>query len=340
MLGGVDPGPGVRRGPRTLRRRLLLGLAPTLGLLLAGEVAARVGYRGRWPHPVVHDPELGWVHRPGWRGEVRAGVEARFDGLGLRGGEVGPKLPSGAGKRVLLLGDSIAFGYGLQEDETIASALARRAGVEVLNAGVEGYGTEQATILLRRLAPVVRPDVVVLVVCARNDLGVPALDGTQGHDLAPRSPAVAALVDRSALAFAAARLVHRRAVQASREQGGPPQFLPPDAVAALAPAERSRLFEQMRARLQAFRDAARAAGAAPVLAVCPDQAILDQAALRAAAFEPLLALGAGLEVPTLDLTPAVRGGLREKDGVHPTPVGAGRIATALRELLAARGLVP
>jgi lysophospholipase L1-like esterase len=182
---------------------------------------------------------------------------------------------------------------------------------------------------------------VVLIVCARNDLGVPPLDGTQGHDLAPRSAFTAGLLDRSALAYAAARLVHRREVRTSREQGGPPQFLPPDAVAALPPAERALVFEQARARLGLFRDAALAAGAKPVLAVCPDRAILDQPALRAAAFEPVLALGAGLGLPTLDLTPCVQGpdGLREKDGVHPTPAGAERIAAALRALLAERGLL-
>lgn len=334
--------------PRARSTKLALGLVTAATALLAAEGAARMAYRGRWPHFFVHDPELGWAHRPGWSGTVRAGVEATFDARGLREERpVGPK----QGPRVLVLGDSVAFGYGLGQDETIARALerqARAAGapLEALNAGVPGYATEQATRLFERLAPDLHPDVALLLFCLRNDLGVPPLAPARGQELAPPPGWQAALLERSALAFALGRAVHRRRVRESREEappGLPPPFLPPDAVAALDPAARAALFDQARERLRAFRDAARAHGATPVLALCPEELLVEGRAPRALVVDPLLAIGRELELPTLDLLPALQAPaeaplLREKDGVHPTAAGAERIAGAVLSFLRAHGL--
>lgn len=332
--------------PRARSTKLALGLLTAAAALLLAEGAARLAYRGRWPHHFVHDPELGWAHRPGWSGTVRAGAQATFDALGLR-----EERPIGAkhGRRVLVLGDSVAFGYGLGQDETIARALERRAAaqgleVQALDAGVPGYATEQATRSLARLAPALEPDVALLVFCLRNDLGVPPLDPARGQDLAPPPGWQAALLDRSALAFALARALHRQEVRESREEprgDQPAPFLTPDAVAALDPTARAAVFAQARERLRAFRDVARAHGARPALALCPEELLVRGEVPRAAVVDPLLAIGRELDLPTLDLLPTLQAPaaaplLREKDGVHPTAAGAERIAAALLPFLRER----
>ncbi len=332
---------------RSTRTKLALGLLTTLGALALAEGGARLAYRGRWPHHFVHDPTLGWAHRPGWSGVARAGAEATFDARGLREERpVGPR----QGLRVLVLGDSVAFGYGLGQDETIARALERQAAaagapLEALNAGVPGYATEQATGALERLAPELRPDVALLFFCLRNDLGVPPLDPARGQELAPPPGWQATLLDRSALAFALARVVHRHRVRASREAPPgehPAPFLTPDGVAALDPAARAAVFDQARERLRAFRDAARAHGAAPALLLCPEELLARGDVPRALVVDPLLAIGRELELPTLDLLPLFQAPadaplLREKDGVHPTPAGAERIAGEVLTFLRERG---
>jgi lysophospholipase L1-like esterase len=324
------------------RRKLAFGVAAAAVALLAAEGVARLAYRGRWPDPFVFDPALGWAHRPGWTGEVRAGVRASFDALGLRVAEadVGRTPAPKTARRVLLLGDSVAFGYGLEHEETIARALERTGGLEVLNAGVEGHGPEQSARLLARLAPELRPDVALLLLCLRNDLGVPPLDPLAvARDLAPADALAAGLLDRSALAYALARLRRRREVAAWREAppaGGPVAFRTPAEVAALPAAERSALFAALGQQLRAFRDAALAAGAAPVVAVCPEADLLEGRVPRALVVDPVLAeaAAAGL-LAVVDLLP-LRPELREKDGVHPTAQGAATIAGGLLPVVGGR----
>lgn len=324
--------------PRTIRRKLALGAGVALALLLVSEGVARVVYRGRFPYMYVHDAELGWAHRPSYTGTVRVGVEATFDARGLREERViGPK----QGRRVLMIGDSVTFGHGLGQDETIARALERRApGLEVLNAGVPGYATEQEVRYLARLAPELKPDVVVLSVCLRNDLGVPPLDPLGvAKDLAPASKAQAWLFDHSALAFALGRALHRQAVRASREDtDAEAQFLTPDAIAALTSEARAQEFVRMRERLRSFRDVARANGAQPLLALCPEELLVAGKVSREVVLDPLLAIARELDLPALDLLPALQAPsptplLSEKDGVHPTVAGAERIAEALLPLV-------
>ncbi|HBP22719.1 MAG TPA: hypothetical protein DEA08_33680, partial [Planctomycetes bacterium] len=153
------------------RRKLLYGLATTLALLGALELGCRIHYRGRWPYHLLFDQELVWAHRPHWEGYARAEAWTRFDALGLR--REGELSPTKERPRLLVIGDSIAFGYGLQGEETIAARMNQAlAGVEVINGGVSGYGPEQETVWLRRIGPSVQPDRVLLFFCMSNDVSV------------------------------------------------------------------------------------------------------------------------------------------------------------------------
>jgi hypothetical protein len=68
-----------------------------------------------------------------------------------------------------MLGDSITFGTGVGDEQTFSHLLDARPGLEVLNLGVDGYGTDQALIRLEREGLAYRPRVVVLNFCVRND---------------------------------------------------------------------------------------------------------------------------------------------------------------------------
>ncbi len=92
----------------------------------------------------------------------------RINALGFRGESVDIEKPED-GFRVVCLGDSITFGEGVHEEHTypvrlqalLAKALPTRR-VEVVNAGVQAYGTlEEERLFFARCLPL-DPDVVIL----------------------------------------------------------------------------------------------------------------------------------------------------------------------------------
>lgn len=95
-------------------------------------------------------------------------ITYRINSLGCRGAEVSA-LKSADTFRILLLGDSVAFGWGIEEQDTIACRLQQRlnqsAGgrrYEVWNCGVPGFATWQELSYLAEKGPAFRPDLVVL----------------------------------------------------------------------------------------------------------------------------------------------------------------------------------
>jgi lysophospholipase L1-like esterase len=109
--------------------------------------------------PPHHDGRMPMAEKPSVRVPYRTNMD------GFRGPEWGPRRPGVA--RVVVLGDSYTFGWGVRDDEPYperAEALLRAEGraVEVLNLGVPGYNTELEFELLRRALPRYEPDVVVL----------------------------------------------------------------------------------------------------------------------------------------------------------------------------------
>lgn len=86
--------------------------------------------------------------------------------LGLRGAAVGAAKRPGA-HRVLALGDSFTYGHGVQDDEAYPAVVetilrGRAHDVQVLNAGVPGYNTDQSYTYALRDGLALAPDVVVL----------------------------------------------------------------------------------------------------------------------------------------------------------------------------------
>jgi GDSL-like Lipase/Acylhydrolase family len=157
-------------------------VAIAIGFLLAlafGELAYRfVRLPGLSPvtHPdyVLHDAELGWSYRPNARHRhvtPEFDVEVMTNRDGYRGWEWPSELPgTSQRRRVLVLGDSFAFGWGVSWEHTFTARLAlAHPEWDIRNAAVAGYGADQQLLVLKRLAPQFRPEVVVCVFCD-NDL--------------------------------------------------------------------------------------------------------------------------------------------------------------------------
>jgi len=114
------------------------------------------------------DPDLGWRLRPGAE-DHWFGTPVTINAKGLRGPELDYAKPPGA-FRVLYLGDSVTFGFGLPDHEqtfpyrtgeALRSEMPAVA-VETINAGVDGYSPWQERLFLEREGLRYDPDLVVL----------------------------------------------------------------------------------------------------------------------------------------------------------------------------------
>lgn len=100
------------------------------------------------PACAQYDPDLAYLLKPGRCSfdNVEFSTELRVNTAGLRDDEAALEAPD-----VIVLGDSYAMGWGVQQDETLARVLARASGLKVLNAGVSSFGTVREMKLLDRL---------------------------------------------------------------------------------------------------------------------------------------------------------------------------------------------
>ncbi len=97
---------------------------------------------------VAYDPELTYLLRPGPARFANREFDTQVAGnnAGLRDNEASLERPD-----LIVLGDSFAFGWGVERHETFAQVLERSTGLAVLNAAMSSYGTARQTILLERL---------------------------------------------------------------------------------------------------------------------------------------------------------------------------------------------
>jgi hypothetical protein len=100
------------------------------------------------PACTQYDPELTYILKPGrcTFANVEFNTELRINRAGLRDDDAALEAPE-----VIVLGDSYAMGWGVQQDEMFGRVLARSSGLNVLNAGISSYGTARELKLLDRL---------------------------------------------------------------------------------------------------------------------------------------------------------------------------------------------
>lgn len=148
-----------------------LGLAAGTFLLLVLMLEGGLSLAG-YGNLERYDPDrdLYWKLTPSQNVVTKVGKKpVRINSHGTRGEEFDAAKPENA-FRVLSLGDSRAFGWGLAEDETYSKRLqellrhAAGAGrlVEVINAGVNAWSYPQMLIYLQRDGLAFSPDVVIV----------------------------------------------------------------------------------------------------------------------------------------------------------------------------------
>jgi hypothetical protein len=154
-----------------------LGLATILvvvGLLATGELLLR------WIRPQilsgapvqqahVFSDVYGWSLRPDFHGRWANGKTFVVNHSAYRGREL-PAAPRTGVLRVVMLGDSVAFGTGVEDGATFSDLLeASDPRFEVANLAVSGYGTDQELLRLEHEGFALRPAAVVLHFCLAND---------------------------------------------------------------------------------------------------------------------------------------------------------------------------
>jgi lysophospholipase L1-like esterase len=163
--------------PTRFHLKFLLLLATTVLALAIGEIGVRIagvapgfGVVRFGQRAASDDSILGWMNAANADG---------INSLGLRGAEL--RDPKSA-RRILVLGDSVAFGFGLESDQSIPAQLereldARGIAAEVLNAGVIAYNTRQEGRWLELHGAALAPDEVIVIYCLNDttDLGGTAL---------------------------------------------------------------------------------------------------------------------------------------------------------------------
>ena len=115
---------------------------------------------------IAADPAIGHEHVPGTSARLMR-ADVTINSRGLRDREVAAEKPEST-KRILMLGDSIVFGWGVPQDKTISVDLEHdltAAGfgpVEVINTGVGNYNTAMETAYFLKTGVSYQPDIVVL----------------------------------------------------------------------------------------------------------------------------------------------------------------------------------
>jgi hypothetical protein len=153
---------------------IAVGMISFLLLLLSMEIVLRYSYplyssynteMWRYATELKTWPEYGQchIHHPN-RTLKLYGVDVHTNSMGFRSDVDYTMAPSATRTRIMVLGDSIAFGWGVKSNETFASRIQTRLGpgFEVINTGVGNYNSECEVEMFEKYKSM-RPDIVVLI---------------------------------------------------------------------------------------------------------------------------------------------------------------------------------
>jgi lysophospholipase L1-like esterase len=155
-----------------------ISLLVTLSVI---EVALRLAWPQIFPpHPpgmYSPDDDVGYVLTPDSEWEFRRAefwVSVQTNKTGLRGKDLRPLKKNSV--RILCLGDSFTWGWGVNDNEAYPAELEKLLqsryplfDVQVLNAGVPGYGTNKELEFLKKWGAHLKPNIVIVQFFSGND---------------------------------------------------------------------------------------------------------------------------------------------------------------------------
>lgn len=176
----ADPGESHgRRGSKRRRAILLVAfwlLVPALILELVIAAFDPMGLEyfsemAKYFKSMERGDAWGYIHRANSE-FIAQGVTVRVNSHGLRGPEFETAKAPGR-KRILILGDSVVFGWGAEEQDLFPAELQRRfdgdgRGIEVIAAGVGSWNTRAEYEFLREVGVTFQPDVLLLLIVAND----------------------------------------------------------------------------------------------------------------------------------------------------------------------------
>ncbi|MFL6194524.1 MAG: SGNH/GDSL hydrolase family protein [Thermoanaerobaculia bacterium] len=324
------------------RRKFLLWL---LALLVLGELAVRAVEALEGGTGSLYDYVVPVGKRFKLRPDTRLIVPERYGDVDYRFNRQGyrdDEPAAGAGvRRIVLLGDSVAFGLGVDQDRIFASLLERRLGPpwEVDNLAVFAYHSGNELEALETDGVKLRPELVV-VQFYMNDFSIPTASG--GPEPPPGlGQRLTAVKNRLLYSSALYRRLHQAAAglaylaaHDARRRWFPETLNKAEPVSKLALLEATPDDERVAAFrvLRQIRDVARAHGARTLILLMPDEVQLftpryDGINRRFAAF----CAKEGIDL--LDPLPALRASPERADfyldGVHLTERGHQEVAGLL-----------
>lgn len=165
-----------------MRKWLGIFVSIVFGITLA-LIVADVGIRiaNHWfPYFYCYSPHRGWGLEPGATGYYDREGESyvRINRDGFRGPNFTTQKPPDT-IRIAVLGDSYVEAIQVAEDKTFVDVIQRKLKdcpllkgkhIQVMNFGVDGYGTAQELITLKRKVWAYHPDIVVLAIFLGNDI--------------------------------------------------------------------------------------------------------------------------------------------------------------------------
>lgn len=186
MTTGAANSPSAPALPRRRARWLRVLAALLVGCAFAAALL-ELGFRLFWPLPpwFAEFQQAGMYVAgaggsvgltPGYRGTLRIGDDATTDvvvnSLGLRGPELG--LKADGERRVLMVGDSLVFGYGVEHGDALPARLevalrAQAVAATVGNGGIPGLGPSHAVARMADRDAAVQADAFIVCGFLGND---------------------------------------------------------------------------------------------------------------------------------------------------------------------------
>lgn len=110
------------------------------------------------------DPQIGHQHAPNRHAQLQ-NVSIDINEFGMRG----PQPNLSAKHRVAVVGDSVALGWGVADEQSLRGQLSQKlpADFDVVNSGVGNMNVEQSVRMWQSLRPSVPADIIVVLVTPR-----------------------------------------------------------------------------------------------------------------------------------------------------------------------------